>query len=246
MKSRNILIVEDELIIAKDLQRILATQSWNVSGICTKAEDAMEKIAVLPPDLVLIDIELRGKKDGIAIGRFLSTNTLIPFVYITSHTDRSTIEAVTSTLPSGYVVKPFRPEDIITTVEIVFARKDKNSSQEQFNEEKVLSEVPISLRKVAEHIQANLGEQLRIDELYKMTRWNKHQFIRNFKKFLDETPYQYILKSRIKKSKELLHKSEMPISQIAKSVGFQNHSSFSTAFLKLEKISADDFRRRMR
>ncbi|AWX43650.1 HTH-type transcriptional activator Btr [Flagellimonas maritima] len=241
MDSKNILIVEDELIIARDLERILTTQNWNIAGICTTTGDAMEKISVYAPDLVLIDIGLKGRKDGIAIGRYLTLNTNIPFIYITSYTDRLTIDAVNTTLPSGYVVKPFRPVDIIMTVEITFARRDAVSIQ-KMNQLETPRKIPIDLENVAKYIRSNLNSQLTVNELYKMSSWSKHQFIRNFKKYLGDTPYQYILKCRIEKSKQLLRNTDMPISEIAVSVGFLNHSSFSTAFLKLEQRTAANYR----
>ncbi len=240
---KNILIVEDELIIAKDLERILRNQNWNVSGICTHAAEAFRKIGTLSPDLVLIDIILKGRKEGIEIGRFLATSTEIPFIYVTSFTDRTTIDEVTSTTPAGYVVKPFRTADVVTAVEVAFAANNKRKKASSTREAIPLEEVPIKIRRVAEYIHENFDKRLKIDFLAGMTPWNPHHFIRNFKKYLGDTPYQYILKYKMGKAKILLEKTKMPISKIASELGFSNHSSFSTAFLKIEKRTAESYRR---
>lgn len=243
--SNRILIVEDEFIIAKDLERMLMLQNWRVSGICSRAEDALEHINADPPDLVLIDIILKGKKGGIELGSLLAQRTNIPFVYITSLTDKATIEAVANTSPAGYIVKPFRLADVLATVGVALASRRNSMLPIKSDEASELSNIPIRLRKVAQYIQENLSEKLRVDLLAKMTPWNMHHFIRNFKKYMGCTPYQYVLKCRIRKAKERLINENTPISVIAKQLGFSSHSGFSTAFLKAEKCTAESFRRRL-
>ena len=122
MESKRLLflIVEDELIIAAHLESILQKHKWEVVDICSEASVAIEQITILQPDLVLIDINLKGGGNGIDIGRFLQRKGTPPFFYITSSSDKATLGEAQSTNPLGFIDKPFTEESIITPIEIAF------------------------------------------------------------------------------------------------------------------------------
>ncbi|WP_353126099.1 response regulator [Parapedobacter pyrenivorans] len=120
MKRKKILIVEDQLIITMDLEYMLEELGYEVCGICTSYEDAVSAIKTSHPDLLLVDIILSGQKTGIDLAHEINQTYRVPFIFLTSHADRSTIEAAKSTKPAGYIVKPFNRNDVYASIEIAF------------------------------------------------------------------------------------------------------------------------------
>src|SRR5690606_35941400 len=120
MRQKKILIVEDQLIITMDLEYMLEELGYQVCGISTCYEDAISAIKRSQPDLVLIDIILAGEKTGIDLAHEINRTYHIPFIFLSSHADRSTIEAAKSTNPAGYIVKPFNRNDVYASIEIAF------------------------------------------------------------------------------------------------------------------------------
>jgi len=120
MRRKKILIVEDQLIITMDLEYMLEELGYDVCGISTTYEDAVSIIKSNQPDLLLIDIILSGEKTGIDLAHEINRSYRIPFIFLTSHADRSTIEAAKSTKPAGYIVKPFNRNDVYASIEIAF------------------------------------------------------------------------------------------------------------------------------
>jgi len=119
--KHRILIVEDEPLIADNIAFILEDEGYEVVG---KAIDTEEAIAILEStaiDLVLLDISLEGDdEDGVDLAHTINKNYHIPFVFITSHADKLTINRVKKTNPKGFIIKPFKPADILSTLAIVF------------------------------------------------------------------------------------------------------------------------------
>lgn len=119
MSKLNILVVEDEAIIAMHLCEVLEDLGYEPMGTVDNYEDAVEVISQSQPHLVLLDIMLGGEKTGIDIASFIRKNgPNIPFIFLTSHADRKTVEAAKKTQPNGYLVKPFRGEDVYTAIEM--------------------------------------------------------------------------------------------------------------------------------
>ena len=109
MKGLKILIVEDEFIIANNLKGILEDLGYTPLKPCLTKEQAVSSIEEFWPDLVLLDINLNGKYEGLEIGEYLSKEAHIPFIYITGNSDKATVEAAKQTNPLAYIIKPFRP-----------------------------------------------------------------------------------------------------------------------------------------
>ncbi|NEP39271.1 MAG: hybrid sensor histidine kinase/response regulator [Okeania sp. SIO2H7] len=118
MNKAKILIVEDELIAAANIARNLQKFGYEVTAKVNSGEKALQKVAENLPDLVLMDIQLRGKIDGIEAAEKMRSQYQIPVVYITAYTDGITIERAKLTEPYGYLIKPFKPSDIETTIEM--------------------------------------------------------------------------------------------------------------------------------
>jgi len=116
-----------------------------------------------------------------------------------------------------------------------------------FKEEEILIpnvSPPAKLKKVIRYMNENLNRKLTLPELAEQTDWNMYYFARIFKKYLNESPYQYHLKARIEKSKTSLSSTEKSIKDIAYDLGFENHSHFSQTFRKLVNMSPEDYRKK--
>jgi len=114
-----ILIVEDEYLISWSIKTILIEEGYNLISEIESVEDAIGVIESQPVHLVLLDINLRKDKDGIDLGHYLLTKATLPFIYLTSNSDKITIDRAAETRPQGYLIKPFRAVDLKTTVAIV-------------------------------------------------------------------------------------------------------------------------------
>jgi len=123
-----ILIVEDEPLIADDIAFILEDEGYKVVGKAIDTEEAVELIEKTNPDIILLDISLEGDdEDGIDLANRINETYKIPFVFITSHADKLTINRVKKTNPCGFILKPFKASDIISTLAIVsYKSKTKN------------------------------------------------------------------------------------------------------------------------
>src|SRR5687767_13520765 len=107
MSAIRVLIVEDEPLIAENIAMYLNNNDFTVSGIAYDDEEAFKELNVNPPDAVLLDVNLESSKDGIDIAEYINAHNRIPFVYLTSYSDKAIVERAKKTNPAGYIVKPF-------------------------------------------------------------------------------------------------------------------------------------------
>jgi len=121
-----ILIVEDELIIAQDMIDILEEMGYDVMENAMDAEETFEILSKDTPDLILLDINLSGGRDGISIAKEINDKYNIPFIFTTSYTDGPTIERAKEVKPLNYLVKPFKPEQLYTAIEIAMNNLEKS------------------------------------------------------------------------------------------------------------------------
>ncbi len=117
MKKKQILIVEDEWIVAQDIKMSLQKLGYTVSGVVSSGEEAISKVEENNVDLVLMDITLRGEMNGIEAAAIIRSRFDIPFVYLTAHADDKTLERAKITEPFGYIFKPYEDRDIHLTIE---------------------------------------------------------------------------------------------------------------------------------
>ncbi|MBL7695154.1 MAG: response regulator transcription factor [Ferruginibacter sp.] len=121
MSKIKILIVEDEPVIAENISLYLDNNDFEVSGIAYDSEDAMQQLKENTPDAVLLDINLESDTDGIDIARYIQEHYQLPFIFLTSYSDRSTLERAKQVKPSGYIVKPFNERTLLASLEIAIS-----------------------------------------------------------------------------------------------------------------------------
>jgi CheY-like chemotaxis protein len=118
MTKIRILIVEDELIVAEDLRLTLTNLGHDVIAITSTGEEAIEIAKSKHPDLILMDIMLAGKIDGITTAEQIQKSSDIPVIYVTAYADEKLLQRVKRTSPSGYIIKPFNDREVYSSIEI--------------------------------------------------------------------------------------------------------------------------------
>jgi PAS domain S-box-containing protein len=120
-----VLVVEDEYILAINLQESLETLGYVVVDIADSGTTAIEKAQELRPNLILMDIRLRGEIDGIQAAEQIWDQLQIPVIYVTGHSDQSTVERATLTFPFGYILKPVREQELYVAIQTALNRYER-------------------------------------------------------------------------------------------------------------------------
>lgn len=218
MDKFNILIVEDELLIAEDIRMHLESLGYNVTDMATSYNEAISSIMKVLPDLVMVDINIDGEKDGIELGVFLNQDVEIPFIYLTGQADKMTIDRAKATNPGSYLLKPFSPESLYAAVELALTN---SNNVNKLNEDK-----------------ENIGDELVIKDSLFVKKSNhfiklKFESIKyinsdgNYLKIYKSKTENYMIRSTIKKL----------IPHLPSELFFQTNKSFIINLSSLEKVS---------
>jgi CheY-like chemotaxis protein len=117
MSVKNILVVEDENIIALDIKNRLKRLGFNIKAVVPSGEEAIRLASSMKPDLVLMDIVLRGNIDGVEAAEIISKENNIPIVFLSSFSDKDTIKQAFRISPHGYLIKPFNEEELKSVID---------------------------------------------------------------------------------------------------------------------------------
>jgi DNA-binding LytR/AlgR family response regulator len=123
MKTKSILIVEDEPLIAADIASILNNNGYQVAGRVDNAEAALEKLQTISPDLLLLDVKIEGDTDGITLAHQIRKKYSMPHIFLTSFYDELTLLRARDTSPQAYIVKPFEERDLLINVGLALHKK---------------------------------------------------------------------------------------------------------------------------
>lgn len=129
-----ILIIEDELLIAEDIRMHLEKLGYEVIGIASNYNEAINLATTDNPDIALVDIIIDGEKDGIETATYLKQHFDIPIIFLTSHADKPTVDRAKKANPDGYLVKPFNSNDLFTSIEIAFSNHVNKTKNAKDNE----------------------------------------------------------------------------------------------------------------
>ncbi len=130
-KKHRVLVVEDEMIIAMNLADTIVDLGYEVVDTCESYTEAVDALEKHKPDIALVDIQLKGQKSGIDLGEIINQRFKIPFVFLTSNSDRITIDAAKKTIPSSYLLKPFESDELYAAIEVgieQYMNKEQNVS----------------------------------------------------------------------------------------------------------------------
>lgn len=129
MRRPKILIIEDEVAIACDIAFNLEDHGYIIAEVFHSAEDGLAYLEKNKVDLVMLDINLEGDLTGIDVARYIDKELGIPFIFLTSYSDADTVNKAAHTFPSGYLVKPFKEDDLAPAVQMALIKKQgaKNS-----------------------------------------------------------------------------------------------------------------------
>jgi DNA-binding NarL/FixJ family response regulator len=150
MSKIKVLIVEDEPAIAENISLYLDNYDFEVSAIAYDSDDAFVQLKSNTPDAVILDINLESEKDGIDIAGFINLHYQLPFLFLTSYSDKSTLDRAKTVQPSGYIVKPFNERTLLASLQIAISNHaaQKNHDLPQ-----------LSIQKINKHLLATLTER---------------------------------------------------------------------------------------
>lgn len=151
-----LLIVEDETVVAFDLQETLEKLGYKVIASVTSGAEAIQILSAIQIDLVLMDIVLEDEMDGIAAAQQIRDRFNIPVIYLTAHADEYTLQRAINTNPYGYLIKPFQERDLHTAIEIALSRhkREKYSAQGQ---------------KLVERLGNSISQSFELDSIFNTT-----------------------------------------------------------------------------
>lgn len=125
MGKTSVLVVEDESIVAKDIQQSLIKLGYNVVGTASTGEKAVAVATELKPDIILMDIMLKGPMSGIDTAAEIKKDLSIPVIFLTAYADENTLSKAKVTEPFGYIIKPFKEIDLHTSIEMALYKHGK-------------------------------------------------------------------------------------------------------------------------
>ncbi|TES84903.1 response regulator [Candidatus Aerophobetes bacterium] len=157
----DILIVDDEAYISTQVKEHLLSIGYDVVGMASSGQAAIEMAKSLHPDLILMDIVLPGKLDGIAAARIIKEEQDIPVIFLTAYTDDKLIERAKNVEPFGYIVKPFQEREIKAAIEVALYKKEMEEALQRAHDdlERRVEERTEELAKANEELQAEITER---------------------------------------------------------------------------------------
>ncbi len=126
MAKVKILIVEDESIVAKDIQNSLKKIGYQINAIVNSGDKAIREVEENKPDIILMDIMLKGSMTGIEAAKQIKDRFSIPVIFLTAYADDTTLNKAKITEPYGYIIKPFREKELQTTIEMALYKYEKD------------------------------------------------------------------------------------------------------------------------
>ena len=221
-KNIRVLIVEDEFINLDLLRDYLEDAGYEVSGDAMKADEAIEILERFDTDIAILDINIKGEKDGIWIATQIRKKYHIPFIFLTAYSDPKTVARAAEVNPYGYLVKPFTQADIFTSIEIAL----KNCAKE-----KGTYDLPKETNE--ETTELAIGDFIFVkdDYIFKKILIADIHFIQAYKNYLEISfaNARIVFRSTLQKISEVLPKKHF----------MQTHRSFIVNINFIDSVNAD-------
>ncbi|MDP1784091.1 MAG: response regulator [Sulfuricurvum sp.] len=181
MSATKVLIIEDDDVTALNLKMSLEKQGYEVIALADNAVSSRNKIKIYNPDIVLIDITLQNNDDGIEIARFIREKMPRPFIFLTAHSDMSMLSKAKQTEPYGYIVKPFDPTNLHTTIQMALYRfeeeQKRHSDMNELKTNKEKLEKLLYAKKLSDQPIVEFGNGYRLDIALGETFYNGHKIM---------------------------------------------------------------------
>lgn len=142
---KRIVIVEDEALIAAEIKSILKKLNYVVAGHVMNGDKALDLFAKVEADLFLLDINIKGTLSGIDLAKIIRDKYKLPFVFLTSFSDKLTLDKVKSTIPYGYIVKPFNENDLKVNIELALHKFEAEREMNSFTKAYVNKKLNVDL-----------------------------------------------------------------------------------------------------
>jgi len=149
-----ILVVEDEAIVAADIEMKITSLGYTVSAVATSGEGALALAPETRPALVLMDVHLDGRMDGIDAAIAIRERYRTPVIFVTAFADRKTLDRAKLAQPFGYLVKPFGERDLQVAIEMALGRQEIETRQEEDDEDQALYAALASIRRRRDHLDS--------------------------------------------------------------------------------------------
>ncbi len=133
MRRPKVLIVEDEWIVSEELKELLIRNQYEVIGQAESAKEAMRLCAENPPDIALLDINIKGDKDGIELARDITDSHSVALIFITAFYDEYFINRAKKVSPAAYIVKPFDERNLIVSIQLAFEKIAEQETSEELD-----------------------------------------------------------------------------------------------------------------
>ena len=150
MSKLRILIVEDEPVIAENISMYLDNADFEVSGVAYDSAEANDQLQNNTPDAAILDINLESEEDGIEIASRINQKYQLPFLFLTSYSDKETLQRAKSVNPSGYIVKPFNEKTLLASLEIAISNHATNINKKM---------PALAMGKINRHLLSPLSER---------------------------------------------------------------------------------------
>lgn len=128
LNKTKVLIVDDEVLISEQLNVILEDIGYQITDIAFNTESALVSLKENPPEIAILDIKMHGKNQGFEIAKYIKENMDIPFIFLSSFADNSTVNEASKFEPNAYILKPFNEANIYSTLKIVLSNHAKNNN----------------------------------------------------------------------------------------------------------------------
>ncbi|MEC5165518.1 two-component system response regulator LytT [Flavobacterium sp. PL11] len=220
----NILIVEDELIIAQDIAITLKNAGYNVVAMVMDYGEGIEAIKNNKIDLILLDINLKGVKSGLDLARTINEDYAIPFIFITSYTDSDTINEAKKLKPTNYLVKPFQKEQLLTAIKIAdFKIQNEDEANNEGEDQVFFIKNDIFIKDKLKYTRINLDEVLYIKSE------------RNYLELYTENEKPIVVRSSIQSFCEKINQSQFIQTHRSYVINFDHLTDLEMPFVTVKK-----------
>lgn len=224
-----ILIVEDELIIAEDVRNMLTKMDYEILGNAMDYQEAIDLLEQTTPDLILLDVNLGSKKDGIDLAEEINAKYKIPFIFTTSYSDTQTLSRAKSTKPLNYLVKPFKEEQLFTAIEMALYQLSETPAEEAEDSQALIIKDALFLKDKCRYTKLQIndilwiksdGNYLEIQTLHKtelirgtlsnfIERLNQPLFFKTHKSYVVNLAHM----SNLESHNITIHQTKLPIAK---------------------------------